>query len=178
MRIFVFLLSLFFSHVALAQDLPAPSSGKRWRALYFETSSNTARDMRTGDWKSQVPYKQNVRFVTDFFEFKEEWDPVRELDLTIQFYEHLFKKYPKELEKMKYHGYSEPPQRLEIYKTNPQSGYSSHRALLTNKPDQWQWDIIHVTDFKYVDGKNPNPRGNHPTILKMWELRSGGEKKK
>ncbi len=128
-----------------------------------------------GGPKQEIPYTTPVRIVSNLFEFPEGWDPVAEQDLTAQFHEFLFAKYPAAIQKLKGHTSSEGVQTLKIFKGREQQQRDQYTKLFVNYPDRAQWDIIYVEGFKYLP--RATKPGWHPATLKARALLSGVKQK-
>jgi hypothetical protein len=135
--------------VLLAATLPA-SAQTRQIFLYHETDTFKV-DLQGQEqiWKEDIPYKQRVRVLTNLVEFPTAFDSVAERDIVIQFYDHLARRHPEVLEKMRNHGRSP---NTWIQSADSRAHYS--RAT----QGSFTYDVVLIDDFSYVPRKNPQAK--------------------
>jgi hypothetical protein len=128
---------------------------------YIETENGAVFKNGTFDWKTEVPYKQHVRLISEVIEVPDEYF-IRE-----QFYEYVVKNYYKDLVKMKLHksaagvmisNYDNPYQ--------PEVGYSYNFLFKKEEKSSWQYEAILIKGFKY----NPKNKGPFPLLQKAKQI--------
>lgn len=147
------------------------SAGKELRAAYIQSDGIYMHNGPHGGPKQDIPYKKSVRIVSNLFEFPDGWDPVAEKDMSAQFHEYLFAKYPAAIEKLRGHNPSEGVQTIKIFKGREKQQREEYAKAFVNYPGREQWDIIYVEGFKYAP-RTVAP-GWHPATLKARALMSG-----
>lgn len=156
--------------VATASTAFSQATQKRYFAHRTTGAAFTPHDIRI--WRSTVPYKKQVRIVSELFDFPSEYDSAREEDLRIQFVEYVMKTNPEAIRKMRLHtelGFS--PTKYDPANKNHVRQY----AELTTDPKlgNWTFEIILIKGFKYVPDKyvvGPNPGKKSPLYTEAMSI--------
>lgn len=148
--------------VAAALMLLASTALAQTRQIFIYHETDTFKVELRGQaqiWAADIPYKKRVRVLTNLVAFPEKFDPVAERDIVIQFYDHLARKHPEVLEKMRNHGRAA---NTWIQSPDSQAYYSR------TEHGSFTYDVVRIDDFSYSPRKNPQAKT--PGYIKAMEI--------
>lgn len=150
-----------FVPAAYAQSTSVPDltslsarPGYQLQSMHLQTDRLYISAGKYYEFRDNIPYKKPVRIVSNLFEYPEGFDAARDRDARNQFAAHVLANYPEWIEKLCGHGRAGNVGNVSFYKGSEKIAESSYRGLFDVGSDpKWQYDILYVDDFKYVERK-------------------------